>query len=212
MFRATNSPILRNTLWLYIQFWYNAAILLPTGDRLENLLGFLKRYIILHGTVQWSSVILLTINYSPSFNLGTVFVPCSTMSHISKIIYRRWSEWICRICTMLLTGENGGTPRKTWIISTLFTKILHGLAWNETRTSMSNYTKFLLQCCPSNDKFSWVTKHRRFYQQKWILRTEKKKQTNISFLERSRKAKREICLHIASIRVKMHQDLLKLLF
>ena len=101
----------------------------PEEVRLENRLGFLKRYIILHGTVQWSSLILVIINYFPSFNLGTVFVPCSTMSHFSKNIYRRWSDWFCSICAMLLTGENGGTPRKTWTTSTLSTT-------NPTRTCL----------------------------------------------------------------------------
>ena len=31
MFRATNSPFLRSTFWLYIQFWYNAPTLLSTS-------------------------------------------------------------------------------------------------------------------------------------------------------------------------------------
>ena len=36
MFRATNSPILRSTFWLYIQLWYNAPILLPTDDKVPS--------------------------------------------------------------------------------------------------------------------------------------------------------------------------------
>ena len=31
--RATNSPIFRGTFWLYVQFWYNAPILLSTGQQ-----------------------------------------------------------------------------------------------------------------------------------------------------------------------------------
>ena len=35
IFRATNSPIFRSTFWLYVQRWYNAPILLPTGEKVE---------------------------------------------------------------------------------------------------------------------------------------------------------------------------------
>ena len=35
MFRATNSPILGSTFWLYIQLWYSSPKLLPTGPTVE---------------------------------------------------------------------------------------------------------------------------------------------------------------------------------
>ena len=41
MFRATNSSILRSTLWLYIySFWYTAPTLLPTSVTFEMELTF----------------------------------------------------------------------------------------------------------------------------------------------------------------------------
>lgn len=44
-------------------------------------------------------------------------------------------------------------------------QVLHELAWNETLTSMSRYTKYIFQRCPSNDRFPLVAEYRRFYQQ-----------------------------------------------
>ena len=35
MFRVTNSPIFRSTFDCMYSFWYNALILLPTGDKVE---------------------------------------------------------------------------------------------------------------------------------------------------------------------------------
>jgi len=57
--------------------------------------------------------------------------------------------------------EKGGTPGKKPEPQRLYPlQILHGLAWNESRAPMSRYTKDLFQCCPSNDKFPWMTEYR----------------------------------------------------
>jgi len=56
MFRETNSPIFRSTFWLYIQFWYNAPILLPTGRHEYRCIVPNAVYIVKKFSWRWVSL------------------------------------------------------------------------------------------------------------------------------------------------------------